>query len=167
MQKSEYKQAVAEMAKTCYREGLFSGTSGNLSLYDPENGLMYITPGSFPYDSMTADDIAVVNLADDSAEGPHRPSSEWRVHATVYRDKPEVTAIVHTHSPYATSFAVARQPIPAIMIELVGAVGTVVPVAPFIRPGIEELGHAIADTLGDGGACLLASHGVVAVGSTS
>ena len=90
-------------------------TSGNLSIYDRETGRMYITPGSYPYEIMTVDDVMVIDLDGNILEGPHRPSSEWRMHAAIYKNDPTVNAIVHTHSPYATAFAINNLPIPAVL----------------------------------------------------
>ena len=102
----EMKQAVCAWSKQCYAEKLFAGTSGNLSVYDREKGLMVITPTSRPYETIQPEDMTVLTLDGQILEGPYRPSSEWRMHAAVYESKPEISAIIHTHSPYATAFAV-------------------------------------------------------------
>ena len=123
------RETVVQTAKKAYADKLFAATSGNLSIYDRENGRMYITPGSYPYEIMTAEDIMVIDLEGNVLEGVHAPSSEWRIHAQVYRDKPEVNAIVHTHSPYATAFAINHLPIAAVSFEMPYFLGGDVPVA--------------------------------------
>ena len=164
MTKQEYKQAVLDMALRCYGEGLFAGTSGNLSAFDREAGLMYITPSSRPYETMTADDIMVITLDGEVVDGPHSPSSEWRMHAAVYREKPEVGAVVHTHSPYATGFAVTRSSIPVILLEMVYFLGDDVPLADFAIPGTDAVGDSAVRALRGRYSCLMANHGVLEVG---
>lgn len=165
MIKNQLKQAVVDMTLRCYGESLFAGTSGNLSVYDRETGYMYITPSSYPYEKMTADDIMVITLDGEKADGRHNPSSEWRMHAAVYRAKPEVGALIHTHSPYATSFAVNRLPIPVILIEMVPFLGGDVPVCEFAIPGTDAVGDNAVAVLDDRYACLMANHGVLAIGA--
>lgn len=159
------KQAIVEMTLRCYGEKLFAGTSGNLSIYDREMGYMYITPSSYPYEKLTTDDIMVIKLDGEKVEGIHNPSSEWRMHAAVYREMPEVGALIHTHSPYATSFAVNRQPVPVILIEMVPFLGGDVPVAEFAIPGTDAVGDNAVAVLGERNACLMANHGVLAIGA--
>ncbi len=168
MGRQEYKEKVCAETKACYSEKLFAGTSGNLSLYDPEEDLIYITPGSYPYEIMKPEDIMVIRKDGTVIDGPHKPSSEWRLHACIYQNMPDVRAVVHTHSPYATSFAVNHAGIPVILIEMVAYLGGDIPLAEFAVPGSDEVGEtAVAAMRRDGrNACLMANHGVVAVGST-
>ncbi len=158
------KQDVLDMTLRCYREKMFAGTSGNLSVFDHETGYMYITPTSFPYEKMQMEDIVVIDLDGNIVDGIHKPSSEWRMHAAVYRCKPEVNAVIHTHSPYATSFAVNRKNIPVILIEMVPFIGGDVPCADFAIPGTDAVGENCVKVLEERYACLMASHGVLAIG---
>lgn len=167
MIKQEIKKRVLDTTLLSYRQGLFAGTSGNLSEYDPETGYMYITPSSYPYEAMTEDDIMVIALDGTIIEGSHRPSSEWRMHAAIYRDMaPEVLSVVHTHSPYATAFAVCQRAVPVILIEMVPFLGGEVPVADFAVPGTDDVGTNAVRVLKDRNACLMANHGVLAIGKT-
>ncbi len=159
------KQELLAYAKQSFDESLFAGTSGNLSTYDPETGIMVITPSSVAYSTMDVGDVMVVKLDGTIIEGEHRPSSEWRMHAEVYRQMPDVRAVVHTHSPYATSFAVSHEAIPVILIEMVPFLGGDVQVAEFALPGTPEVGLEAIKRLGDRTSCLLANHGVLAVGA--
>ena len=161
----DIREELLEMAKLSYREGLFAGTSGNLSLYDRMAGIMYITPSSVAYETMKTEDIVKMTLDGDVLEGEKAPSSEWRMHGEIYRCKPEVNAVVHTHSPYATSFAVTHQTVPVILIEMVPFLGGEVEVADFALPGTVEVGTEAVKKLNGKHACLLANHGVLAVGS--
>ena len=119
----ETKQLLVKTAQQAYMDKMFAATSGNLSIYDRENGRMYITPGSFPYMEMTPEDVMVIDLDGNVLEGPHKPSSEWRLHAAVYRAKEDVSAVVHTHSPYATAFSINNLPIPVVLYEIVYFLG--------------------------------------------
>ncbi len=160
------KGEVLKTAKAGYREGLFAGTSGNLSARDPGSGLIVITPTSLPYDSMTSADLVVMDGDGRVVEGNRKPSSEWRMHLRMYKGREDVLAVFHTHSPYATSFAVLRKPIPPVLTEMIPFIGGDIPVAEFALPGSPELGASALRALESRNACLLANHGVVAVGAS-
>lgn len=166
----EMKQTVYDWTKQSYNEALFAGTSGNLSIYDRENDVMVITPTSIPYEIIQVDDMVAMHLDGTIVDAHYKPSSEWRMHATVYANKDNVNAIVHTHSPYATAFAVVNQNIPCILIEMVPFIGGDVPVAKFAMPGFANpnsnaVGEEAVKALKDRNGCLLANHGVLAVGN--
>jgi L-ribulose-5-phosphate 4-epimerase len=163
---AEQKEAILRFSKRAYNEKLFVGTSGNLSVYDRASGVMVITPTSLDYTVMQADDIVVITLDGEIVEGRHAPSSEWRLHAEVYRHCNRAKAVVHTHSPYATSFAVSNESIPIILIEMVPFIGGDVPVAGFSVPGTIEVGVEAVKVLQDRDACLMQNHGVVCLGDT-
>ncbi|MEY8388544.1 class II aldolase/adducin family protein [Oscillospiraceae bacterium 38-13] len=162
----EMRQAVCAWARQCYAEKLFAGTSGNLSVYDREQDVMVITPTSVAYETITPEDMVVLRPGGEVLEGTFRPSSEWRMHAAVYASKPEVSAIIHTHSPYATAFAVNNRDIPVILIEMVPFLGGGVPLAHYATPGTRGVGDEAVKALEDRGGCLLANHGVLAVGNS-
>lgn len=161
---SEMKQIVLETSKTAYGEKLFAGTSGNLSTYDSVSKLMAITPSSVDYLKMKIDDILVINLDGEIVEGTEKPSSEWRMHAAVYKNRPDIHAVIHTHSPYAAGFAVVNKAIPIALIEMVRFVGGDIPVAEFAMAGTEELGIVALKVLSNRKSCLLANHGVLTIG---
>ena len=160
------KEEVLKYTLQSYQEQLFAGTSGNLSIYDPDLGAMVITPTSLPYETVTADDIIAVTLDGEILEGTHRPSSEWHMHAEIYKNRSDVRGIVHSHSPYATSFAVSDEVIPVILIEMVPFLGGDIQVARFAIPGTVEVGTNALKVLDGRNACLLQSHGALAVGET-
>ena len=110
------RQEIVDKSLEAFREGLFSGTSGNMSCrVAPDE--MLITPTSVRYDVLRAQDIVYMKLDGTVLEGELQPSSEWRMHAAVYKAYGETNAVFHTHSPYATAFAVVRKSIPAVLIE--------------------------------------------------
>lgn len=162
----ETKKILLKMTHRSYEKALFAGTSGNLSIYDREKEIMIITPSSIPYETMEEEDLVLMKLSGEIIEGRYKPSSEWRMHAAVYKERADVGAVVHTHSPYATSFAVNREPIPVILIEMVPFLGGDVMVADFALPGTEDVGREALKVLSGRNACLMSNHGVLAVGET-
>lgn len=163
---SDLKRQVLDTAKLAYSEALFAGTSGNLSAFDRASGQVVITPTSLSYAKMAIEDIVVTDLDGLLIEGCRQPSSEWRMHTVIYRARPDVAAVVHTHSPYATSFAVSHKKVPLVLIEMIPFIGGDIPLAEFALPGTEELGIEALKVLKDRNACLLSNHGVLAVGAT-
>ncbi len=164
----EIRQAIVEYAKRMYDEKLVSATSGNISvrLMDGQNAFA-ITPGSVSYLTMTCEQIVIMTTEGEilsCLEGFH-PSSEWRLHAELYKMKNEVNAVVHTHSPYATAFASLREEIPLVLAEMQPWLGGSVEVAPYASLGSVDLAQNTARKIGNKGACLMANHGVVAVGN--
>lgn len=160
----EMRQEVFAWTKQSYAEKLFAGTSGNLSMFDRESGIMVITPTSIPYETILPEDMVAVKLDGEVVDGHYRPSSEWKLHAEIYKAMEGIGSVVHTHSPYATAFAVAHQPIPTILIEMVPFLGGDVPLAEFAVPGTPEVGTNAVKVMQERNGCLMANHGVVAIG---
>jgi L-fuculose-phosphate aldolase len=156
---------VLTAAKDMLRLNLTAGTSGNVS-GRLEDGHVVITPSSIPYDTMTLADLVVLDEKGNVVEGTRSPSSEKMVHLASYRRYPEVGSVIHAHPPYASMFAVARQPIPAAIDEFAVYVGGDVPVAEYAMTGTDELGEYAADCLVDVGSALLANHGTVTISSS-
>lgn len=166
MEYSHLRRIVCATAKRAWADGLVAGSSGNFSAFDPLSGAMGITPSGLAYDAMTPDDITVITLDGLTVAGAHRPSSEWRLHAAIYEARHDARAVAHTHSPYASAFAVLRESIPCVLIEMQVFLGGTVPCAPYAPVGTYALGRVTADALGHGTACLMANHGAVTVGAT-
>lgn len=158
------KREIVDRSLQAFHEGLFSGTSGNMSCFLRDEGKMLITPTSVRYDVMKADDIVVMKLDGTVVEGHLQPSSEWRMHAAIYEAKSDVDAVFHTHSPYATAFAVNRQTIPAVLIEALVFLGGDIRCAEYATPGTKEVGLNAIPALDGRMGCTLANHGVLAVG---
>ena len=157
------RQEIVDKSLQAFRAGLFSGTSGNMSCrVAPDE--MLITPTSVRYDVLRAEDIVRMKLDGTVLEGALQPSSEWRMHAAVYSAYGEINAVFHTHSPYATAFAVVHQSIPAVLIEARIFLGGEVRCAPYAAPGTAAVGENAIPALKDRGGCTLANHGVLAVG---
>jgi ribulose-5-phosphate 4-epimerase/fuculose-1-phosphate aldolase len=164
MKQIEMKTMVLAISKQSFAEGLFAGTSGNLSMFDPNEKTMAITPSGIDYQTMRTEDIVLLSLDGTIIEGARKPSSEWRMHAAIYRNRTDIHAVIHTHSPYATAFSVIHGNIPAILEEMIPSVGGDVPVSEFAPAGTEDLGLEALKVLQRRNSCLLANHGVLAVG---
>jgi len=158
-------EVVLATAKAMLEHGLVEGTSGNLS-GRLEGGLVCLTPSSVAYDTMTLDDLVVVDLEGEVVSGTRSPTTEKDLHLSVLRRYPELGSVIHTHAVYATMFALAHEPIPAVIEEVVVYVGGDIPCCAYKGTGTRELGDEVADHLGDRGAALLANHGLVTCAAT-
>jgi L-fuculose-phosphate aldolase len=156
---------VLDTAKELLRKGLVEGTSGNVSgrLAD---GAICLTPSSIAYETMTLDDLVVCDLDGNKLEGERSPTSEKALHLACYRRYPEVGGVIHSHAVYATMFAAVREPVPAVIEEVVVYIGGDVPVCDYRMTGSDELGEEVAAKLVDRSAALLANHGMVTIGAT-
>ncbi len=156
---------VLATAKQMLADGLVEGTAGNISgRLDDER--VCLTPSSVDYRTMTLDDLVVVDLDGTVLDGHRAPTTEKDLHLSVLRAYPELGAVIHTHAVYATMFALAHEPIPAVIEEVVAYVGGDVPCCEYRGTGTRELGDEVAARLADRGAALLANHGLVTCGPT-
>ncbi len=146
--------------------GLVEGTAGNVSCVDKSRSFALITPTGVPFLELVAAQLAIVDLDGNLLHGEYLPSSELQMHLEIYRARPDVRSVVHTHSRFATTFAVLNRPIEAVHYVLAFA-GPSVEVAPYRTYGSKELGKSCVSTLGDRNAVLLQNHGVIAVGCTA
>lgn len=158
------RELVAEYGKKMSAAGLSTGTSGNLSIYVPEKGLMAISPSGIGYFDIRPEDVVVTDLEAGIVEGTRKPSSEWALHTLFYKTKPHIRSVVHTHSMYCTTFAVLGQPLQAVHYAIADAGAAAVPCAPYYPFGTLELAEAAVRTAGDSSAVLLGNHGLVACG---
>lgn len=159
----ESRNKVLDTAKALLRKGLVEGTSGNVSCRAPD-GSVVLTPSSIPYDTMTLDDLVVCDLDGKVLEGERGPTSEKALHLECLRRFPEIGGVIHLHPIYATMFALIREPIPAVIEEVVVYIGGDVPCADYRTTGTDELAVEAADHLADRSAVLLANHGMVVIG---
>jgi L-ribulose-5-phosphate 4-epimerase len=164
MQLKSFREQVLETALQMIRDGLAFGAGGNISARDPESGLIAITPSAIEYTRMSPEDVVVIDKDGVKIEGQWKPTSETPMHTIFYRERSDVGAVVHTHAPYASVFAISGEPIPMVVTESALCIGGMVKVAPYVRPGTEELAQMVLETMGSGVSVLLAQHGMIAVG---
>jgi len=143
--------------------GINRGKSGNVSARLDDGFL--VTPSGLPYDETTPADIVAMSL-DGEVRGTRVPSSEWRFHRDIYRARPDAHAIVHTHAPFATSLACLHRGIPAFHYMVAIAGGSDIRCAPYATFGTQELSDHAVSALAGRKACLLANHGMIALGES-
>ena len=161
------KKDVCQIAKRAQKDGLCKHKSGNFSARDLESGYVVITPTSVARELLTPRDMIVMDLDATVVENLSglKPTSESLMHLMIYRQRPEATAIAHTHSAYATTFALLNKPIPAIVYEVanLGLTKGRVPVAPYGRPGTTDLADSVIESCKEADCFLLEKHGAVAL----
>jgi L-fuculose-phosphate aldolase len=156
------RQQLASCGRDLLARGLLSQTSGNLSIRQPD-GRILITPSSMDYDLIEPSDIVLIDADGAVISGRRTPSSETPLHCLVYRERPDVSAIVHTHSPYATTLAVLGLSIPAVHYMIAVARTTEIAIADYATYGTAELARNVRDAFpAPARAALIANHGLVA-----
>ncbi|MEF8699344.1 MAG: class II aldolase/adducin family protein [Candidatus Accumulibacter sp. UW26] len=163
---TDLRQQLIDSARGMAAAGLNRGTAGNLSVRFGEGDAagFLITPSGLPYDALEVADIVHLRL-DGSAEGRRRPSSEWRFHRDVYRSRRDAGAIVHAHSPFATSLACLRRDVPPFHYMIARFGGDTLRCAAYATFGTQALSDAVLLALTDRRACLLANHGMLVFGA--
>jgi len=161
------RTAISELGREMLAQGLTKGTGGNLSQLCADGETVAVSPSGVPYGEVTPECVPLVTLDGDQVAGDLDASSETPMHTAVLRCRDDVGGVVHTHSPYASTFASIGEPIPASHY-LIAFAGDRVPVARYEHPGSEALGERVAETMGtEYDACLLQNHGTIAVGDTA
>src|SRR4051794_34775692 len=148
------------------RNGLVTWTGGNVSVRDPESGLVAIKPSGVRYGALTAASMVVLDLDGTIVEGTLKPSSDTASHLYIYRHRPDVNGVVHTHSRYATAFAAVGRSIPVYLTAQADEFGGEIPCAGFALIGDESIGAQVVQAIGASPAVLLKNHGVFTVGPT-
>ena len=161
----ELRQEVLEKSVQMINDGLAFGAGGNISALDRDSGLIAITPSAMEYTKMTPEDVVVVDKEGKLVEGQWKPTSESPMHTIFYREREDVGAVMHTHAPHASVFAIINEPIPMVVTESALCLGNPVKVDPYVRPGTEELAQSILEAMGTDVAVLLGQHGLITVGS--
>jgi L-fuculose-phosphate aldolase len=162
----DLRAAIIEKCRWMNASGLNQGTSGNISARYKD--VMLISPSATPYDALEPEMIAAMPIGGRGGEwsGPLKPSTEWRFHLDILKGRPEVGAIVHTHSTFATVLAIARKPIPACHYMMAAFGGTDIRCAEYATFGTAALSRNALAALEGRTGCLLANHGAIATGAT-
>lgn len=167
MKHQELREQVAAVARRLVSSGLVTGTSGNVSARTPEGDVL-ITPSGLPYENMDPACVVLVSVDGDVLAGALAPSTETPMHTGIYKARPNVDAVVHTHSSYSTILACLGWEIPPVhyMLTTLAPDGRI-PLAPYALYGTEELAGHAAEALGEShNACLLQNHGTITVGES-
>ena len=160
----QLRQSVIDAACAMHRDRLTVANSGNISIRVDDSVL--ITPSGVPYERLKPADLVRLTLSGEKTGGKLKPSSEWKIHCDIYRQKREVKAIVHAHSPSATALSVLRKPVPAFhyMVGLMG--GSEIPCADYATFGSQALSDHVLKALQGFSACLMSNHGMIATGGS-
>ena len=158
------RESLVAFGKEMKSSGLSPGTSGNLSIYLRDEGVMLISPSGIDYDKTKIEDIVAMDLDGNILEGDRKPSSEWHLHSLFYKKKDDIEAIVHTHSLYATTLACMGEDLKAVHYVIADAKTDRVTCSPYSRFGTEKLAKEAVETAGDANAVLLSNHGLLACG---
>ncbi len=162
-----YKKLIVDSGLKMLNSGYTVETWGNISFRDKETGKVYLTPSAMDYTTVCEDDIVVCDLDGNVLEGTRKPTIETGLHLAIYKARPDVNAVVHTHPMYSTVFSCIGENIPLIIDEAAQTLGGEIVVAPYALPGTEDLANNCVEALGqNSNACLLMSHGAVCVGET-
>jgi L-ribulose-5-phosphate 4-epimerase len=162
----ELRKEICRLHAELPANGLVAWTSGNVSGRDPGTGLVVIKPSGIRYEDLTPENMVVVDLDGKVVEGKHKPSSDTFAHAYVYRQRPDLNGVVHTHSTFATAWAASGRPIPPVLTAICDEFGGPIPVGAYARIGGDEIGQEIVRSIGDSPAILMKNHGVFTVGKT-
>lgn len=154
------RQSLVETAREMNRKQLNQGRSGNVSARSGRG--MLITASGCHFDTLTTDHIVETDF-DGHCQDRFKPSSERSFHAAIYRQRPDAGAVIHAHSPWATTLACLRRPIPAFHYMVAVAGGSDIPCVPYATFGTDELAQFVADGVAERDACLMANHGMVAL----
>jgi L-fuculose-phosphate aldolase len=158
------REAIITYGRKLITSNLTTGSGGNLSIYNRTENLVAIKPSGIEYFDMKVEDIVIMTIDGVIVEGTKKPSSEVNFHLGLLKNRPDINAVIHTHSVYATTIACLNWELPAVHY-LVGFSGNKVPLAPYATFGTRELADNIIHSIGRYNACLMANHGIVCVGN--
>ena len=159
----EERKKITEYGKLLVTKNLTTGTGGNISIFNREKNYFAISPSGIDYFETTPEDVVVMDLNGKIVDGDKKPSSEWAMHLIFYKNKPDINAVVHTHSTFATTVSCMNWEIPA-MHYYVAFAGEKIPCAKYASYGTQELADNAFDGMGEGKAALLANHGLITIG---
>ena len=158
------REELVALNRALPENGLVVWTGGNVSVRDPDSGYVAIKPSGVAFPNLTPESMVVLDLNGNVIEGEKKPSSDASSHLYIYRHRPDVNGVVHTHSNYATAFAAVGRPIPVYLTAHGDEFGGPIPCGGFALIGGEEIGKIVVETIGSSPAVLLKSHGVFTVG---
>jgi len=162
----ELREKLCQLHMELPKNDLVRWTGGNVSGRDPATGYIAIKPSGVRYEVLKPEHMVIVDVDGNIVGGDLKPSSDTASHLYIYRHRPDVGGIVHTHSPYATAFAAVGKPIPVCLTAMADEFGGPIPVGDFALIGSEAIGKVVVDAIGSSCAVLLKQHGVFTVGAS-
>jgi len=163
----QLKEELVQLHLELPRNNLVAWTGGNVSARDPESGLVVIKPSGVRYEDLRPEQMVVLDLQGKVVEGDLKPSSDTFSHLYIYRARPDIGGIVHTHSRYATAFAAIGKAIPCVLTAMADEFGGPIPCAGFALIGDEAIGKLVVEGIGQSPAILLKNHGVFTLGKNA
>ena len=163
----ELREEIWRLHLELPKNNLVTWTAGNISARDPESGFIVIKPSGVKYEDLRPEHMVITNLEGDIIEGDLKPSSDTASHLYIYRHRPEVNGVVHTHSRYATAFAANGMSIPVYLTAQGDEFGGPIPCGGFALIGGEEIGQVVLEAIGSSPAVLLKNHGVFTIGKNA
>lgn len=163
----QLKEQLVQLHLELPKNDLVRWTGGNVSARDPETGLVVIKASGIRYEEMRPEHMVVMDLLGKRVEGNYKPSSDVFSHLYVYRHRPEVGGVVHTHSRYATAFAAVGKPIPCVLTAMADEFGGPIPCGGFALIGDEAIGKVVIESIGKSPAVLVKNHGVFTIGKNA
>lgn len=165
----ELRKTVCDLHAELPANNLVVWTGGNVSARDPETNLVVIKPSGIRFEDLTPENMVIVDIDGNFVEGEHKASSDTASHCYIYRHRPEVFGVVHTHSRYATAFAIVGKSIPCVSTAMSDEFGGEIPCGGFALIGGEMIGEQVIEALKDSTspACILQNHGVFSIGQTA
>ena len=164
MHLEELKVEVLQAAHSLRKFGLVWMAGGTICARDPESGHVVVTPSGLDYSDLTPEDMIVVDMDGKVVEGDYKPSSDVFSHLNIYKYRPDVGGVVHTHSRYASAFAAVGKPIPCVLTAIADEFGGPIPCGGFALIGDHSIGQIVVESIGSSPAVLLKNHGVFTVG---
>jgi L-ribulose-5-phosphate 4-epimerase len=161
------REELVKLNQALPENGLVTWTSGNVSIRDLETGHVVIKASGVKFPDLTPESMVVVDLEGNVLDGDLKPSSDAASHLYIYRHRPDVGGVVHTHSNYATAFAALGKPIPVYLTAQADEFGGPIPCGGFALIGGEQIGQVVVESIGNSPAVLLKNHGVFTVGPTA
>lgn len=161
------KEELVQLHLELPKNNLVVWTGGNVSVRDPETGLVVIKASGIRYEEMRQEHMVVVDFDGKMVEGEYKPSSDVYSHLYIYKHRPDVGGVVHTHSVYATAFAAVNKPIPVVLTAIADEFGGPIPCGGFALIGDDAIGKVVVESIGKSPAVLLKNHGVFTIGKNA
>jgi len=160
------KKEVYKAHMNLWENGLVMWTSGNVSGRDSKTNLVVIKPSGVSYDKLSPDNLVVVDLNGKVIEGDLKPSVDMATHLYIYKNMPDVSSVIHTHSTYASAFAATGKPIPVCLTAMADFFGRDIPIGELVLIGEEEIGKEIVCKIGSSKAIIMKNHGPFTIGKS-